>query len=104
VKKYNNSQNIERLPLQEEVFNLDNIANELNIKSFSNPFFQESLSCNRWDFIKNQKRNRYSSKNCPRYLVYLEAIVSNIGNLHPMRLGKSLMNDISAIINIRRLG
>jgi len=41
--------------------------------------------------------------NLPSYLVHIESMDSNIGNLHPMRLGKILANRFPAIINIKRL-
>jgi len=59
VKKFSSLQNIEKLPLQEEkVFNMDNVvsSSQVTIKSSSTPSFQESLSCERLEFIKNKKK------------------------------------------------
>jgi len=63
---------------------------------------QNELTRDRLEFIKSQKGNRYLSKN-NSYLVHLKAIDSNIGNLHPMRLGKILMKDFPAIVNIEKI-
>jgi len=59
---------------------------------------------NRLDFIKSQKLNKYSSSNCPPYLVHVESLEGNIGNFHPMSLGKALADSFPAIINIKRRG
>jgi len=41
---------------------------------------------------------------CPPYLVHVESFDGNIGNLHPMNLGKALADIFPAIINIKRRG
>jgi len=60
----------------------------------------------RWEFIKNQTSNRYSPSNLPPYIVHIEAnpSVGNLGNLHPMKLGKILAEKVSFVSDIRRLG
>jgi len=59
---------------------------------------------NRLDLIKSQKSNKYSSSNCPPYLVHVESFEGNISNFHPMSLGKVLADSFPAIINIKRRG
>jgi len=56
------------------------------------------------NFINAQKKNRYSSSNHPPYLIYIETLNGNIGNVHPMRLGKAFSVHFPAIQNIKRLG
>jgi len=53
----------------------------------------------RLEYIKSQRNNRYTSVICSPYL---ESIDGNIGNLHPMSLGKALAEVFPAITNIRR--
>jgi len=59
----------------------------------------------RLEFISSQI-NRYSASNLPPYVVHIESKESmdNIGNLHPMKLGKLLTNSFSFISDIRRIG
>jgi len=45
---------------------------------------------NRLEYINSQKNNRYSSSNCPPYLMHVESTDGNIGNFHPISLDKAL--------------
>jgi len=60
----------------------------------------------RLDFINSQTNNRYTPSNLPPYVVHIESKenMGNIGNLHPMKLGKLLANEFSFISDIRRIG
>jgi len=51
-----------------------------------------------WEFISSQTNNRYTSSK-PPYVVHIEfkENMGNIGNLHPMKLGKMLANSFSFI-------
>lgn len=59
-------------------------------------------------FILSQKSNRYSSFHLLPYSIYIEGVGdifrNNIGNLHPMSLGKILCKKCSHIKNIKRIG
>jgi len=60
----------------------------------------------RLEFISSQINNHYSASNLPFYVVHIgsKKNMGNIGNLHPMKLGKLLANSFSFISNIRRIG
>jgi len=51
-----------------------------------------------------KKKNRYGSSNHPPYLVHIETLEDNIGNVHPMRIGKALADHFPTISSIKRLG
>jgi len=74
------------------------------IKSSQSPKVVYGRNENRLDFINSQKINRYSSSNHSPFLVHIESLDGNIGNVHPMKLGKILADYFPAIQNIRRLG
>jgi len=50
----------------------------------------------RLDYINSQRNNKYSSSNDLPYLVHLESLDGNLGNLHPMSLEKALIEIFSA--------
>jgi len=83
---------------------LEKVASQITI---GNSHFSPSLdkgNNSRLDFIKSQKKNRYTSSNYPPFLVHVDSMDGNIGNVHPMRLGKALADHFSSIRNIRKLG
>jgi len=84
--------------------NIDNIANQIVIETTTPSSLLNETPYNRLDYIKFQRNNRYSSSNCPPYLVHVESLDCNIGNFHPMNLGKVLAEIFPAIINIKRRG
>jgi len=75
---------------------IENIQSQVVIESLDNQFVLNQLS--RWDLIKNQLSNRYSPSNLPP-VVHIEAKpdVGNLGNLHPMKLGRLLAEKVSCI-------
>lgn len=63
---------------------------------------------NRHISILNQSKNNiYNSKNLPPFLVHVESLNGNIGNLHPLSIGKILykhLNFNDPISNIQKIG
>jgi len=49
--------------------NVENVANQVIVEITTLPSFSNVEPYNRLDFVKSQKNNRYSSLNCPPYLV-----------------------------------
>jgi len=87
-----------------EITNLENVASQITIEGSFSPALPNKGVNNRLEFINSQKNTRYSSSNYPLYLVHIETIDDNIGNVHPMRLGKVLAEHFPAIQSIKRLG
>jgi len=83
---------------------MDNVVSQITIEPeiYSTPPVIETN--NRLDFINSQKFNKYIVSNCPPYLVHVESLEGNIGNLQLMSLGKALADSFPAIINIKRRG
>jgi len=86
-----------------ECSNMDIVANQVTIESSLSPSSVYKRNNNRLEFIKSQKNNRYLASNHPPYLVHIESIDGNIGNVHPMSLGKALADHFPTIQNIKRL-
>jgi len=82
----------------------DNVVSHITIESASSPIDGSSGADRRLNFINSQRNNRYSASNSKPFLVHIESADSNIGNVHPMRLGKVLADHFPTINNIRRLG
>jgi len=83
---------------------IDNIANQITIETISPISSLSEGSYNGLKFIKSQRKNKYSSLNCPPYLIHVGSMDGNIDNLHLMNLGKILADQFPSIVNIRRLG
>jgi len=83
---------------------MDNVANQVTIESPFSPPEQARRVNDRWEFVNSQKKNKYSASNCPPFLVHVESKDGNIGNVHPMRLGKALADYFPTISSIKRLG
>jgi len=83
---------------------LENVASQVTIMDTSSSSPTDGRKNSRWEFIKSQKKNKYSSSNHPPFLVHVESTDGNIGNVHPMRIGKALADHFSSIRNIRKLG
>ncbi|XP_036146975.1 uncharacterized protein LOC118647013 [Monomorium pharaonis] len=62
----------------------------------------------RSQFVNSQRGNKYSSNSLPPFVVHMEGIPdtpeSNLGNLHPMSLGRSLCSKFNHVKEIKRLG
>jgi len=84
--------------------NADNVINQITIELEVSSLPSNSESSNRLSYINSQRSNKYSSSNYPPYLVYVESLDGNVGNFHPMRLGKALADSFPAITNIKRRG
>jgi len=87
-----------------ECANVDMVASQVTIGSSSPPSSIFTRNNNRMEFINSQKNNRYSASNHPPFLVHIESTDGNIGNVHPMSLGKALADHFPTILSIRRLG
>jgi len=83
---------------------VENVANQVTIIESQDLGTTSGLTNNRLSFINAQKKNRYSSSNHPPFIVHIESLDGNIGNVHPMRLGKALSGRYPSIQNIKRLG
>jgi len=68
--------------LEREGLCINDVANQVVIETLTLIPSLSEKSHNRLEFINSQKINRYSSSNCPSYLIHTESIDSNIGNLH----------------------
>jgi len=83
---------------------VENVASQVTVAESPELGASSGLTSNRLSFINAQKKNRYSSSNHPPFIVHIESLDGNIGNVHPMRLGKALSGHYPAIQNIKRLG
>jgi len=83
---------------------LENVASQITIANTPSPVYGDIGKNNRLEFIKSQKKNRYTPSNHPPFLVHVESTDGNIGNVHPMRLGKTLTEHFPSIQNIKKLG
>jgi len=86
------------------IVDMDNVINQITIEPESHSTSSVTGMNNRLIFINFQKPNKYIVSNCPPYLVHVKSLEGNIGNLHPMSLGKALADSFPAIINIKRRG
>jgi len=87
-----------------EVVSVDYISNQITIEANTSSPTSNIEKRGRLEYIDSQRGNRYSSSICPLYLVHVESLDGNIGNLHPMSLGKTLADIFPAITNIKRRG
>jgi len=88
----------------QNTIDIDNVVNQITIEPESQSTSSVTGTNNRLTFINSQKSNKYIASNCPPYLVHVESLEGNLGNLHPMSLGKALADSFPAIINIKRRG
>jgi len=67
-----------------EGLNIDNVTNQVTVETMASaPFL--NIGTQRIDFINSQK-NRYSSINFVFFLIHVESVDDNIGNLHSVSL------------------
>jgi len=83
---------------------VENVASQVTVSNTFSPSSVDRGINNRIEFINAQRDNRYTSSNHPPYLVHVESMDGNIGNVHPMRLGKTLIEHFPSIQSIKRLG
>jgi len=84
---------------------MDQVQSQIVIES-ENSSLPELNSYSRVEFIKNQRKNRYSSLNLPPYIVHIKSKNNdeNLENIHPMKVGKILAKNFSFISNVRKIG
>jgi len=87
-----------------ECSNVDIVANQVTIENSPSPSSIYKRNNNRLEFINSQKNNRYTASNHPPLLVHIESMDGNIGNVHPMSLGKVLADYFPTVQSIKRLG